>query len=63
MIMMLRKMRGTIVEKHVSIDFLAQWLPVWYKQVLTPHQCPHRIDQIDRFRFHACAILRAAAAE
>ena len=31
--------------------------------VLTPHQGPHRIDQIDRFGFDAGAVLRAAAAE
>lgn len=28
---------------------------------LTPHQRPHRVDQVYRLRFHACAVLRAAA--
>ena len=28
---------------------------------LTPHQRPHRVDQIDRLRFHAGTVLRAAA--
>ena len=28
---------------------------------LTPHQRPHGVDQIDRFGFHAGAVLRTAA--
>jgi hypothetical protein len=31
------------------------------RKALTPHQRPYRVYEIDRFRFDACAVLRAAA--
>lgn len=36
-------------------------ISVRWGHVLTPHQRPHRVDQIYRLRFHAGAVLRAAA--
>jgi hypothetical protein len=29
--------------------------------LLTSHQRPHRVDEVDCFRFHAAAVLGAAA--
>jgi hypothetical protein len=56
---------GDWIVEEVCQYLVSVWLSVESVRgsvVLTPHQRPHRVDQIDRFRLDARAVLGAAAA-